>query len=670
MVFFVSYFCQEPSFKEGKSFSANYIYEPMFPYQSQSARTNEAPFHDQSRDQNQSKHWATVQSKDPIQIKQWTINQCISHVELSKGNSVKKCVGEENCEISNSKSVPIPSAMLSPVTTQTKTNKRTGEKTPKTLLKMMERHRENERVRHHTLNESMKKVCERVPGYSAVMKETKVVMMQKIIAYICYLENTVHDLCEKLDLRVSDLLMSTDFITEQLRSKKALKKDNAILKHKAKSKSESKKIKVEHRGLKISSPTIDSTSDHKLVEEGYDSSQKSGIGTSVGIQTFSSIRDHHWLTSPLKNLINISGCEGAEDDPDEEGFYSQSTQGVLSQLIDTPSKLIFQNDDILPSSSCLDSFPDAFDLMSSPVCKRSSQLNSPRTRERILMNPSYGIKNDVQDYPDAAEASDGEMRTISPESVLKTNPCREDVFLSQVSEPISQHNVSAISGHSDISVFLSSPEKPSPPYTPVKSPWWPGKNKRKQYTPKRSPFNNITNLKMCPSEEEEEEEENIPEPSTKKFKSESCGKFLRRSPVDEDFVSYVPYIWKFHSTSRARRQKATHIPEKCSKDLGEITDENKNTVSKPEKIDHRKTTWMNGFMMFSRYNRKKFIEANPGVHTSHISKILGHTWRNMSAEEQKPYKDEAKLYANEMKNDNLLCPESSEEAFSSPEKLE
>lgn len=44
--------------------------------------------------------------------------------------------------------------------------------------------------------------------------------MQKIIAYVCYLENTVHDLCEKLDLKVGDLLMSTDFITEQLRTKK------------------------------------------------------------------------------------------------------------------------------------------------------------------------------------------------------------------------------------------------------------------------------------------------------------------------------------------------------------------------------------------------------------------------------------------------------------------
>ena len=167
-------------------------------------------------------------------------------------------------------------------------------------------------------------------------------------------------------------------------------------------------------------------------------------------------------------------------------------------------------------------------------------------KERILLNPTYGIKNDVKDYSETAEHTDGEMRTISPESILQTNLYREDVFLSQASEPISQHNMS---GHSDISVFLSSPEKPSIQNTPVKSPYWPGRNKRKQYTPKRSPFNNITNLRLQPSvsEAEEEEEEEVEEyeeecslqPAAKKFKSETCGKFLRRSPGVYDNSAFI-----------------------------------------------------------------------------------------------------------------------------------
>nr|KAG5685199.1 hypothetical protein BaRGS_019876 [Batillaria attramentaria] len=32
------------------------------------------------------------------------------------------------------------------------------------------------------------------------------------------------------------------------------------------------------------------------------------------------------------------------------------------------------------------------------------------------------------------------------------------------------------------------------------------------------------------------------------------------------------------------------------------------------------------------------VRAHPGVHTSHISKIMGHAWRTMSPEEQAPYK--------------------------------
>lgn len=40
----------------------------------------------------------------------------------------------------------------------------------------------------------------------------------------------------------------------------------------------------------------------------------------------------------------------------------------------------------------------------------------------------------------------------------------------------------------------------------------------------------------------------------------------------------------------------------------EFESENKSFVCKLEKIDYRKIIWMNGFMMFSRYNRKKFIE--------------------------------------------------------------
>jgi hypothetical protein len=40
-----------------------------------------------------------------------------------------------------------------------------------------------------------------------------VIMMQRIIAYICYLENTISCVCSQLGIK--QLRMSTNFITEQ-----------------------------------------------------------------------------------------------------------------------------------------------------------------------------------------------------------------------------------------------------------------------------------------------------------------------------------------------------------------------------------------------------------------------------------------------------------------------
>ncbi|XP_041350584.1 transcription factor Sox-17-alpha-like [Gigantopelta aegis] len=76
-----------------------------------------------------------------------------------------------------------------------------------------------------------------------------------------------------------------------------------------------------------------------------------------------------------------------------------------------------------------------------------------------------------------------------------------------------------------------------------------------------------------------------------------------------------------------------------------------NSDGKQTKVDLRKTSWMNGFMMYSRLNRRRFIEANPGVLTSNISKMMGQAWRNMSDMEQIPYKEKAKQFSREMQRD-------------------
>jgi hypothetical protein len=59
--------------------------------------------------------------------------------------SLKRAFSDENHGISCNTTLPMSSAVKSPAILQTKTTKRAGEKTPQTLMKMMERHRENER---------------------------------------------------------------------------------------------------------------------------------------------------------------------------------------------------------------------------------------------------------------------------------------------------------------------------------------------------------------------------------------------------------------------------------------------------------------------------------------------------------------------------------------------
>lgn len=92
----------------------------------------------------------------------------------------------------------------------------------------------------------------------------------------------------------------------------------------------------------------------------------------------------------------------------------------------------------------------------------------------------------------------------------------------------------------------------------VKSSYWLGKNKRKQYIFKRLSFNNIINFRLqlfvLEEEEEEEEEEEVDEDYelelvVKRFKFDFCGKFLRRSLgevknlVQQDVCCYMIVIF-------------------------------------------------------------------------------------------------------------------------------
>ncbi|ELT93985.1 hypothetical protein CAPTEDRAFT_193552 [Capitella teleta] len=82
--------------------------------------------------------------------------------------------------------------------------------TPKSLTRMMQEHRENERHRHHSLNFSIQEISSRVPCAEKSTNETKIVKMQRTISYICHLENHIQKLLEshKLKINFKNLFLS------------------------------------------------------------------------------------------------------------------------------------------------------------------------------------------------------------------------------------------------------------------------------------------------------------------------------------------------------------------------------------------------------------------------------------------------------------------------------
>ncbi|XP_076464808.1 uncharacterized protein LOC143296663 [Babylonia areolata] len=465
-------------------------------------------------------------------------------------------------------------------------------RTPNTLQHMMEKHRHSERKRHHSLNERLKAICHLIPGSALDNRETKVVMMQRVISYIAYLENSIKLLCCQTGSKPhpSWVLLTTnfsayfhdyfkgiedaDFGDDEVRSatdnlSKSLEETNDVGCYGS-------------RHPKVSSPTVDSTTDRvvpvmapQVEEEVVVLSQDSGVPGS-----------------------SLAGEEG-------------DRVGELWGLCDTPQEVGAEGDVVGTEHGDAGVF---FRCSLDDGVSAMLEISSSTTEDKPL---TLGL----------GESYRQEDWNPGKESAGPPDQCLPKVW---GSSPV----LSPVGGS------LYTLHRP-PPDTAQR------RNKRKQLSPRRS----------TSQDDYLSDKAYLPSWSTapSRYAMHDSGKDSSPSKVQR----ILPYNIRCNHRHPVQRLQATGarlgiVPAPTPPPLPRPPpDLDREAAPPPQdkgstKLDLRKTSWMNGFMMFSRLNRRHFIQAHPGVHTSHISKIMGHAWRNMSKEDQAPYKEKAQLCAKEL----------------------
>ncbi|XP_012935832.1 uncharacterized protein LOC101857319 isoform X2 [Aplysia californica] len=491
-----------------------------------------------------------------------------------------------------------------------KTNQHLRNKTPNTVKILMEKHRENERLRHHSLNEHLRLICKKVPGSAEDGKETKVVMMQRIISYMAYLENTVRFMCSELGTQADpNLLLLTSSVQD---IEQAGTWNREFVTFSSDDSDSEVSVPSLSRRLKLSSPTIDSTTDSltgssDLRVSGYyesglnDDSQDSAVPSSNY-----SVEVNDSVDGPFPDFV-LPSEEIVIGEPGNLDTFLGDTQY---------DNAMFE----LPSST--------FEVMDVPEVK---WLGSPDLSPNMSqVKQDVGIKCDhslMQDQPNDLMNT---LTTVSPDQILPLATIKQELKeqMEQVSEQVvpefTPHAVSEVNVPVQIDVQSSSRVK-----------------KRKQMSPKRTALVNVTNWMEILGEVAHQ---GAGVPGWVVYDRNEAALAQGSTPfIVGNFEEVVSSESVSSSKTNPRDEPITK--SELVQASNSIIREASVTSSK---LDLRKSSWMNGFMMYSRLHRKRFIRENPGIHTSVISKMMGQAWRAMTSEQQGPYREQARICSQEL----------------------
>ncbi|KAL4238715.1 hypothetical protein ACF0H5_003422 [Mactra antiquata] len=321
------------------------------------------------------------------------------------------------------------------------------DRTPNTIRKLMERHRENERERHHSLNKSLKNVSMKVPGYDPNSKETKIVQMQRIIGYECFLENTLRAICKKLEIPLKVVLKgNTQFISDAMKNMPYEDFFISPMLHVDDSNDDTqmsgntstddlptgcriiKSANIEenilkYRREKISSPTVDSTTDNfiqllpimpmkKKIKVGNQLCDDKEIQKSTEWLTqngFKPIESSQEFLISQESGIKMDTQSSLDDFNEIDGLMPDDLYDESEQLRTvTPS---FMKEEVVTSTATED---ESFDFSSPVRYKDTVFLQSPPGRRGIWHSGKSG----------SIELRDTslQMESVSPENILETLP--------------------------------------------------------------------------------------------------------------------------------------------------------------------------------------------------------------------------------------------------------